>query len=170
MYLILKKLNKITIKNYLKYFVYFILVLTIQSCNSESKNTNSVSNGEDYRDNEKDLEYNFATIEFEKTKNKGIYNAKLNYYPRINDKSEILIFLSQDVKSDFSNLEKVKYDTIKVKNGIFHINSEKSGLKILRGFVLERYPVNPKDTLGKEQKLIEFYETKTYIEQKLYVE
>ncbi|MEW5677215.1 hypothetical protein ABGT15_12950 [Flavobacterium enshiense] len=157
------------IKILLNFFVYAILVLTLQNCNTKTKKTNSTIDEVENLNNEKDLEHGFATIDFKKTEKEKTYDAVLNYYPRINKNSQILLCLSDKVKSDFSNVEKVKYDTIIVKNGRFPIVFGKNGPKIIRGFVLERYPKNPNDTLTGNKKPIIFYETKTYLEQKFNV-
>ncbi|WP_274474586.1 hypothetical protein [Mangrovimonas aestuarii] len=156
-------------KNYLLCFICFTITLIFQSCNSESKTNNSSVNEPDNSIVQDNLPYNLATIDFKKTQKERTYDATLTYYPEINKNSFIYICLSTDVKADFSNIDKIEFDTIPIKNGKFPIIFQTGGSKILRGFVLERYPINPRDTIIENEPL-RFYELKTYLEQKINVE
>lgn len=72
---------------------------------------------------------------------------KINYYPLNPTKGTRYVFCySEDLKSDFSNIESVRLDTIKIqrdkKNKYNYFGSG-----YIRGFILEHSPVNAKDTL-----------------------
>lgn len=146
----------------LKYLFVFITCALLYSCNKNDK-TNSLQQ-------ENNGNY-IAKINFKKSDIDKCYIGTLEYHPRINQESQLAICISDNIKSDFSNVDQVKLDTIllKNKNKVFPIIFGSSGKKIIRGFVLERYPKNPADTVLINQKKIpfEFYETKTYFEEKL---
>lgn len=107
------------------------------------------------KDGEVDLKHSkFFKINFRK-KNK-FFIGELIYNNKYKD-SQILICIGKNIKNDFSNINKVKLDTFLFKKKgkkefpIYLENFRNN----FTGFILERHPINPKDTLSKKNIQIE---------------
>lgn len=89
----------------------------------------------------------FANISLHNVPHSGIIKGELTYYPVLNPKSKIAICIGKKLKEDFSNEKEVKFDTLILKHkDEFYLKLTNKGKIIFRGFILEEYPANPKDT------------------------
>lgn len=95
---------------------------------------------------------------------------KINFNHTLFDKKNIVnvICISDNLNSDFSNINDVEIDTIVTKNGFFKYTPKASGRKTKRGFLLQFY----NDKSSEDNSVVsgsEFYLTKIYFERDVFV-
>ena len=110
----------------------------------------------------------FVKFDFKKEPGVRTYLAKLRYNPKLNKNSNIIICLGDDFKSDFSNADKVKLDTLSIITKKFMIAFKKPGKKVVRGVIIEQY--KEEDEKVTADGKTNFLETKTYFEETLHVD
>lgn len=112
----------------------------------------------------------YIKLKFKKTERPKSYVGILKYRQQLDKKSTVLICIGSGLNKDFSNIDKVKLDTIvfnKKSPREFPLIFETSGKVKIRGFVLERIPENWKDTLKKGP--INFIQCYTYFDESIFV-
>lgn len=118
-----------------------------------------------------DVEHSrFFKLKFFKSKNKRCYIGYLYYLKKMGKKSEVMLCIGESLNRDFSNIDKVKLDTLLFKEvniKKFPILFKSSGKKCIRGFVIERILQKPKNILKTGK--INFIETFSYFQDSIYV-
>lgn len=106
----------------------------------------------------------FYNIKISKILNTEFYQLNVSYIP-LNKKAQVFMVLSNDLNKDFSNLNKVQFDTLFMDNNKLITNKLKKESRKLVGYFYEYHPIVSefkKDSVKVTIKEKEVYFNKTF--------
>ena len=103
---------------------------------------------------------NYYKLKVSKLKNTDRYRFSVKYFPANRD-ADVVLVISKDFRDDFSNVRKVKSDSLFLENNEITTNDLKDPYREIKGFFYE-YQAKVKNPVGKDSVKMSIYEKNLY--------